>query len=178
MKWQILLEIKYSEFSKLSKVLDSDNKLTLTDENGSYYLSCSDFELLTSVADVHRPATELLQRISAVAMIRFPGFPLLKADVISQVDEHGKRKHGIALSAHIYCDNSDVYLELEGGQDVVHDFKSESWLTLAEQDDTVENVFRILASFKHNWINLYKIYEIVEKDAGSENIKKWVTKKN
>jgi len=176
MKWQIRLEIKTSEFKKLCNLLNSNNKWSLTEENGSYYLSCSDFESLTSVADVYGPATKLLQDISAIAMIRIQGFPPLKADVIAQVDEHGKRKHWFSLSADLYCDNSDVDLELEGGQDFIPDFKPEPWLTLKEQDDIVKNVFRIWYSFEHNWINLYKIYEIVNKDAG-ENIKTWVTEK-
>lgn len=66
------------------------------------------------------------------------------------------------------------------GQDIIRNLEFESWRKLAEEDEIVKNVFRQFRDFEHNWINLYKVYEIVKKDAGKKNkidrIKQWIDK--
>jgi hypothetical protein len=41
-----------------------------------------------------------------------------------------------------------------------------AWLPLAFSDDAVANVFRILSSGALDWVNLYRIFEIVAASAG------------
>ncbi|MEG4235702.1 hypothetical protein QUA40_27100 [Microcoleus sp. Pol11C3] len=102
--------------------------------------------------------------------------------MIYEVDEEGKRHGQRALSATINVGSScSVSIQLEGGQDIIPISEFESWMKLAEEDEIVKNVFRQITDFEHNWINLYKVYEIVKKDAGRKNkidrIEQWITKK-
>jgi hypothetical protein len=73
-------------------------------------------------------------------------------------------------------DSSSFSIQLEGGQDIIPILEFESWMKLAEEDEIVKNVFRQITEFDHNWINLYKVYEIVEKNAGKKKIEQWITK--
>ena len=177
MKWLVLLEdVKKSDFDNLSNLRRSSDEFSLITENSEYYLTSSHWESLTNTSDVHGEATKLLEDISAVAMIHFTGFPLLKPDIICQVDEEGKRQRWVALSATISVDSSSFSIQLEGGQDIIRNLEFESWRKLAEEDEIVKNVFRQITDFEHNWINLYKVYEIVNKDAGKKKIEQWITK--
>ena len=97
--------------------------------------------------------------------------------MIYEVDEEGKRHGRRALSATINVGSScSVSIQLEGGQDIIPIFEFDSWRKLAEEDEIVENVFRLFREFDRNWINLYKVYEIVEKNAGKKKIEQWIIK--
>ena len=182
MKWLVLLDVKKSDFDNLSNLLRSSDEFSLMAEKGEYYLTSSRWESLINHSAVHLEATKPLQDISAIARIHFTRFPLLKPDIICEVDEEGKRKRWVAGSATINVGSScSVSIQLEGGQDIIPILDFESWRKLAEEDEIVKDVFRQFREFDHNWINLYKIYEIVNKDAGKKNkidrIEQWITKK-
>ena len=181
MKWLVLLEdVKKSDFDNLSNLLRSSDEFSLMAENGEYYLTSSRWESLTNHSAVYLEATKPLQDISAIARIHFTRFPLLKPDIICEVDEEGKRQRWVAGSATIRVDSSSFSIQLEGGQDIIPILEFESWMKLAEEDETVKQVFRQFRYFEHKWINLYKVYEIVKKDAGKKNkidrIEQWITK--
>ena len=177
MKWLVLLEdVEKSDFDNLSNLLRSSDEFSLITDNSKYYLTSSRWESLTNHSAVYWEATKPLRDISAVARIKFTDFPLLKPDIIREVDEEGKRKRWVALSATISVDSSSFSIQLEGGQDIIPILEFESWMKLAEEDEIVKNVFRQITEFDHNWINLYKVYEIVEKNAGKKKIEQWITK--
>jgi len=177
MKWLVLLEdFEKSDFDNLSNLLRSSDEFSLITDNSKYYLTSSRWESLTNHSAVYWEATKPLRDISAVARIKFTDFPLLKPDMIYEVDEEGKRHGRRALSATISVDSSSFSIQLEGGQDTIPILEFESWMKLAEEDEIVKNVFRQITEFEHNWINLYKVYEIVNKDAGKKKIEQWITK--
>jgi len=174
MKWLVLLDVKKSDFDNLSNLLRSSDEFSLITENSEYYLTSSRWELLTNLSAVYWEATKRLQYISAVARIQFTDFPLLKPDMIYEVDEEGKRHGRRALSATINVGSScSVSIQLEGGQDIIPILEFDSWMKLAEEDEIVKNVFRQITEFEPNWINLYKVYEIVQNDAGKKKIQQW-----
>lgn len=178
MKWLVLLEdVKKSDFDNLSNLLRSSDEFSLITENSKYYLTSSRWESLTNESDVYWEATKPLQHISAVARIQFTDFPLLKPDIICEVDEEGNLHRRVALSATIRVDSSSFSIKLEVGQDIIPILEFESWMKLAEEDEIVKNVFRLITEFEPNWINLYKIYEIVKKDAGKKKIEQWTKNK-
>jgi hypothetical protein len=178
MKWLVLLDVKKSDFDNLSNLLRSSDEFSLMAENGEYYLTSSRWESLTNVSDVYLEATKPLRDISAVARIKFTDSPLLKPDMIYEVDEEGKRHGRRALSATINVGSScSVSIQLEGGQDIIPILEFDSWMKLAEEDEIVKNVFRQITEFEPNWINLYKVYEIVQNDAGKKKIQQWTKNK-
>ena len=99
MKWLVLLDVKKSDFDNLSNLLGSSDEFSLSTENSEYYLTSSRWESLTNHSAVYWEATKPLRDISAVARIKFTDFPLLKPDMIYEVDEQGKRHGRRALSA-------------------------------------------------------------------------------
>ncbi|MEG4499852.1 hypothetical protein QUB05_22235 [Microcoleus sp. F10-C6] len=177
MKWLVLLEVKKCDFDNLSNLLRSSDEFSLITENSKYYLTSSRWESLTNESAVYGEATKGLKHISAVARIQFTDFPLLKPDIICEVDEEGKLHRRVAGSATIMLPPASFSIQLEGGQDIIHNLEFESWMKLAEEDEIVKNVFRQITDFEHNWINLYKVYEIVNKDPGKKKIEQWTKDK-
>jgi len=171
-----------SVVDNLSNLLDSSEEFSLITENSKYYLTSSHWESLTNPSDVLSEATKLLEYISAVAKIYFPGFERLKPDYICEVDEEGKRHNRVELLVVTMAVLDSFSIKLEGGQDIIPILGFDSWRKLAEEDKIVKDVFRQFREFDHNWINLYKIYEIVKKDAAGEinkkidRIEQWITK--
>jgi len=101
--------------------------------------------------------------------MHFPGFRLLKPDIIYQVDEEGKRHRWVEIKSTIMSAQSDASIQLEWGQNRTHNLELVSWMKVAEEDEIVKNVFRKVTKFDRNWVNLYKVYEIVKKNAGKKN---------
>jgi hypothetical protein len=159
----------------------SDEFSLLITGKSKYYLTSSHWESLTNTSEVVVKATKVLQYITAVARIHFTDFPLLKPDNICEVDEEGKRHNRVELL--VRDPLTPVYIKLEGGEDIIPILEFDSWRKLAEKDETVKNVFRLFRKWdRRNWSDLYKVYEIVDKDAGKINkkihrIKQWITKK-
>lgn len=171
-----------SDVDNLSNLLASSDEFSLIiTKNSKYYLTSSHWKSLTNTSDVLFEATKLLQYISAVGMIHFTYFPLLQPYAIREVDEKGKRHNRVELLVKIMLALTSFSIKLEGSQDIIPILEFDSWKKLAEEDEIVKNVFRLFREFEHNWINLYKIYEIVKKDAGKKNnidrIEQWITKK-
>ena len=169
--------VNKSDVDNLSNLLASSDEFSLITENNKYYLTSSHWESLTNTSDVLSEATKLLEYISAVAMISFPGFPRLESDKIYEVDEEGKRHNRVELLVKILPLQDSFSIQLEGGQDIIPILEFDSWRKLAEEDEIVKDVFRQFREFDHNWINLYKIYEIVKKDAGKKKIEQWTKNK-
>jgi hypothetical protein len=172
-----VLAVRKSDVDNLSNLLRSSDEFSLITENRKYYLTSSRWESLTTTSDVLSEATKLLEYISAVAMIYFPGFPRLESDKICEVDEEGKRHNRVELLVKILRGLDSFSIQLEGGQDIIPILEFDSWRKLAEEDEIVKNVFRQFRDFEHNWINLYKAYEIVQNDAGKKKIEQWTKNK-
>ncbi|MEG3934239.1 MULTISPECIES: hypothetical protein [unclassified Microcoleus] len=177
-EFSLIIENSKEDYLTSSLLASSDEFSLIQEEISKYYLTSSHWESLTNTYDVLCEATKLLQYITAVARIHFTEFPLFKPDNIREVDEEGKRHNRVELL--VRDPLTRVYIKLEGGQDRIPILGFDSWRKLAEEDEIVENVFRLFREFDRNWINLYKVYEIVKKDAGKKNkidrIEQWITK--
>jgi hypothetical protein len=69
----------------------------------------------------------------------------------------------------IMSEKSGASIQLELGQDRRHNLELVSWMKVAEEDEIVKNVFRKVTEFEPNWVNLYKVYGSVNKNAGRKN---------
>ncbi|MBD1907234.1 hypothetical protein NDI37_08275 [Funiculus sociatus GB2-A5] len=178
MKWLVLLEGKESHLRSLTQLLRSP-EWSVIKEEGSYYLSSSRFDLLTDDIEMYACATELLTLINGVAMFYFGDFKPFTLDVIVRVDENGKRHPEVLLSAIWTIEGFGFDIEGDESEDFYqHPSDLETWATIADQDEKVKKVFRIWTKREHDWVNLYKIYEVVQDDVGSRITEDgWATKK-
>ncbi|MEM1169194.1 MAG: hypothetical protein AAGJ08_09025 [Cyanobacteria bacterium P01_H01_bin.35] len=182
MKYRILLRITGFQFLDLSKFLSSCNEYSLIEEDGRYYLVHSSFELMNSLEQVYKWGQDNLENISGLAMLYFSGFPILQPDVVCEIDETGKQTCEHNLKAH--CNIVDpirllIDVEIQGkGQYLPFEYHVKDLLLLTKEDEQVKKVIHLLTSYEHNFINLFKIYEIIQGEVGSKITDDgWVTKK-
>lgn len=177
-KWLVLLEGKESHLESLTDLLRSPEWSVLKEE-GSYYLSYSRFDLLTDEVQMCACATELLNLINGAAMFYFEDFKPFTLDVLVRVDEDGKRHRECLLSATWTIEGFGFDIEWDESEDFYqHPSDLEAWITIAEQDEKVKKVFRIWTKCEHDWVNLYKVYEVIQDDVGRRIIEDgWATKK-
>ncbi|MGD1712346.1 hypothetical protein [Dapis sp. BLCC M172] len=183
MKYRILLRITGFQFLDLSKFLSSCNEYSLIEEDGRYYLVHSSFELMNSLEQVYKWGQDNLENISGLAMLYFSGFPVLQPDVVCEIDETGKQTCEHNLKAH--CNIVDpirllIDVEIQGkGQYLPFEYHVQDLLLLTKEDEQVKKVIHLLTSYEHDFINLYKIYDIIKDEVGGKKSKKiegWVTR--
>lgn len=178
MKWLVLLEGREFYLCYLSKLLDSP-ELRVIEDHGSYYLSSSHFDAMLDDDDVYFCAKVHLQSIKEVATVCFGEIVYIKSNVVVKIDEDGKRHRYVGISSNINC-GEGADMSINCGQEehfVQESIKFKNWMTLQKQSDKVVKVLHILNSYEHNWVNLYKVYEIIEGEVGSKITKDgWASK--
>jgi len=176
-EFRLIIENSKEDYLTSSLLASSDEFSLIEEISKKYYLTSSHWESPTNTSDVLSEATKLLEYISAVAKIYSRGFPRLGREHICEVDEEGKRHNRVELLVKILPGLDSFSIPLEGGQDIIPILEFDSWRKLAKEDERVKNVFRLFRDFEHDWINLYKVYEIVYQDAGRTKIEQWTNKK-
>lgn len=181
MEWIVEVVGESSDLEELSRSLDSP-ELRLTQEGQSFFLRSTDFKSLKSADDVRNNATEILSLINGAARLALRmRKPLVVGNVV-KVNDDGKRSIFVSLSATMSL-RGNTCVSITRADGTVEQFRQanpiSSWIEIAQHDKNVAKVLRLLAG-THDWVNLYRIYEVIEDDVGGKhNIesKGWATKK-
>jgi hypothetical protein len=75
-----------------------------------------------------------------------------------------------------------VFLQIKHGDDTIENRdpvidELKEWVGIAARDTNAAKVLRLLGGYPHDWINLYKVFEIVEKEVGEDIVHNWITRK-
>jgi hypothetical protein len=164
-EWLVRLEGNMFDLQELP-VLFSSPKATVLEEDGNYYLKSTDFNSLTDAGDVLATANRLLQILNGAAALHLENFLAVQIHPsVIGIDQDGER-HRFGFG---YGTGRPVLKSTQQPARV------ESWIALAGQSENVADALRFFC--EQNWINLYKIYEIVRDDVGDLHRCGWVTKK-
>lgn len=181
MEWIVEVVGESSDLEELSRSLDSA-ELRLTQEGQSFFLRSMDFNSLKSADDVRNNATEILSLINGAARLALRMRKPLVVGNIVKVNDGGKRRIFASLSATMSL-RGNICVSITRADGTVEQFRQAdpipSWIEVAQHDKNVAKVLRLFAG-THDWVNLYRIYEVIEDDIGGKhNIesKGWATKK-
>lgn len=155
---------------------------TISEEDGMYYWSSSQFEALATVAEVDKCAARLLPTLNGLVKLPFinadelakPG-ELAKAGRIKFVDDQGQEVTQVILSASIHGSGTFTIHEDEDSQREA----KRRWLKIvkksleAEESSPVDHVLSYYGR-EANWHNLYDIYEIVRSNCDTNQFKEWM----
>jgi hypothetical protein len=139
--------------------------------DGSYFLEASAFEALGTGPEVHAAARRLVTRINGIARLRNASFRAVEigAHVKEDPDDGDPRQHAVILA-------SAVEVRAKVGAVIVKTGEQEPrppppgsqptdrWQQAAASDPDVQEVIA-LWSGPHDWVHLYKMYEIVRNRA-------------
>ncbi len=164
-EWLVALQGHPADLQELSDQFPSA-ALNVRREGERYFLRAPEkFEGLTEAGDVREQATELLFLLSGIAnLYAGAGETVTPGAVIRQHDDGSRHLFSQATS------RVRVRASVRIGTKSTDPTVSESWLTMAQQDDKVLDALRFFQE-DASWWSLRKAYEVIEKDEFSQQSK-------
>lgn len=182
MEWLVHITGDSSDLEDLSKSLSSSELSIIKDEK-EFVLKSTDFNFLKDAKDVKNKASEILDLVNGAARLDLGMRKPLSVAHVIKVKDDGTRVVFVEVSATVTV-TSRVTASVVGVDGTVQEVRQASpipsWVALAQHDENVAKVLRLFGTGIHDWVNLYRIYEVVENDIGSiSNIVKkgWATGK-
>lgn len=182
MEWLVEMQGDKSDLQDLGKSLSSP-ELCITKDGDNFVLKSTRFERFTNVDDVRSMACELLSLINGAAKLALDMRERLTIRAIVRVKDDDTRSTFICLSNDITVRGS-IGVSIVSPTGVVEEIHQADpipdWVRIGQQDEKVFKVLQLLGSMSDDWVNLYRMLEIVQEDVGG--IKKiqdegWATKR-
>ena len=168
MKWKVLIIGDLFDLDELSKSLVDDN-LKLINQDNSFFLESNQFENFNSDKEVFSRVQELLPILSGATRLSLRGKLPLKIDCIIRIHSDGHEDEYKYLNDSISLRGSVVYKTSnpDGTMKIIRPADNiPNWLSLSQKDQKVATVLRLIGNYNYDWVNLYRIYEIIENDVG------------
>jgi hypothetical protein len=182
MEWQVLLTGDEYDLSELPRSLGGPDLMIEKGEDG-FTLKWSGMEDLTEVSAVRDKAHEIIGLLDGAARIvlgtrvsiGFGGVALIRPD--------GSRVHYASGSATTRTGArvSSVTLRHDDGTEEVFNLADPAaeWVRIGLSDRVVADVLRLVALKPLDWVNLYRILEVIGEDVGGRHGisgRRWATK--
>jgi hypothetical protein len=169
-EWLVGLTGDRFDLEELATYLRSPD-YTVVELEGRYYLKSPSFGPLAGAEEIRQAAIEVLQVVNGFGKLLLTGHfqPVGIAD-LNRVSEDGRRDVWVLPSA------LDLRLRLmpvnattgDSTPDVRLPTLLESWLTTALGHRRVADAVRYFGSTGPRWVNLSKVYDVIEEDVGGE----------
>jgi hypothetical protein len=182
MKWEVQISGDVHDLGELAKSLTNDN-LRIIERDGQFFLETIRFSELTTSEEVTAATSDLLPMLTGASRLSLGGRTPIQIANIAKVREDGSRSLFVKVQEEIHVRHtvslgitkSDGSIEVVNPADKVPD-----WINAASKCPNVAKALRLLGTHEHDWVSLYRLYEVIEADVGG--IKKitsegWATTK-
>jgi len=182
MEWFVQITGDNFDLEELSKSLQSPQVCIIREEQG-FFLKSTDFNFLNDTKDVKRTALELLSLINGSARLTLGMRKPLEMAHIIRINDDKTRHIFIEISDTVNIRASTTILTVtkDGtSKEIRQSDIITNWLSIAKRDSNVAKVLRLFGIGTHDWISLYRVFEVIEEDVGGvSNIKKqgWAAEK-
>jgi len=184
MEWFVDLIGENQDLEELSKSLTSE-KLCISKGDQGFILKSESFKLLQDQNAVLNKAKELIAYLNGAARMVLGMRKSITIGGVNRLNENGAKDIFICLEDAIHIHSRVGAVVVSVGKDgQVHEFHQADiipdWIAITEKNENVAKVLRLFGVGSYDWVDLYRIYEIIGDDmGGSNNIvnKQWATKK-
>lgn len=184
MNWQVQVIGEAADLDMLSASI-SGAGVSIVKRDKEYVLEAEAFAELESAQAVTQEAEKILTALSGSARLVLGSHTSLSAGAVYRVKEDGSRDifvslkpatmriRAMPLTATVTRANSTK--EVRHPADPIA-----KWLPLATTDEAVAKVLRLRNSDELGWVDLYRVYEVIEDNIGSSTIvaNGWATKRS
>jgi hypothetical protein len=175
MDWYVRVKGRDFELNRLAKIFKSE-EACLEVEGGSvnqFILRSNAFFELTKSHEVLKKAKEIIEKLNGIGNLTIDFFNSIECEAVIRIAEDGSKHGSVFLASSITIRDELEVKDLD--EDGVS--TQERWLRLSYTDEHVQKVIRLLNYGLDNWVNLYRILEVIEGDLGvSISDKGWVSK--
>jgi len=182
MKWEVQVSGDEHDLRELAKSLTKDD-LRIIERKRDFFLETIRFSDLTTPEEVTAVTSDLLPILTGATRLSLGGRTPLQIANIVKVREDGVRHIFVSLSDTIHVRDT-VSLEItrsDGSIEVVNPAdKVPGWINAAFKNTNVAKALRLLGTDEHDWVSLYRLYEVIESDVGGIDkiaSEGWATKK-
>jgi len=159
------------DLQELSKSLNSP-ELCISQEDQKYVLKSSNFDQLKNAVDVRKRAEEILSLLNGTAKLALGTQQPLTIDAIVEIRDDGKKATVLFLSNTVHGGSSTSTSTKTDNGKVQENHPADpipNWIRTAQTDKNVAEIFQVIGTSVLNWINLYKVYEIIKSDVGGKD---------
>lgn len=168
MKWEVQINGDLLDLKELSKSL-VDDELRVFVRDGNYFLESNRLEGIANQEEVNSLAADILEMLTGAIRLSLGGRTPLRVINISMVSPGGDKTIFVTLSDTIRIMDT-IGFEIkhsDGLNEAIHPAHSvPGWIKAALTDTSVAKALRLLGKSEYNWVNLYRLYEVIENDVG------------
>jgi len=164
------VQLKGDDFAlgELSKSLTSP-ELCIVQENEKFMLKSSDFNQLANADEVRTKAEETLCLVNGSARLALGARNPITVVHVFKIDDDGRRTNFVSVPDTAHGRNS-ISKTIKGSNGAVEEIHQADfipgWINIAQNDANVAKVLRLLSKSTNDWVNLYRVYEVVRDDVG------------
>jgi hypothetical protein len=181
MNWEVQIMGDVADLKELSKCL-TDNELRVEELNGQFFLRSIRFDNLATPEDITYESTDILALLTGSTRLALGGKTPIYIANIARIRDDGGRDIFVTISETVHA-RDFIGLEIHRENGTVEVFhpahKVPEWLKIGFSDVKVAKALRLFGISEHDWVSLYRVYEVIEEDVGGiEEItgKGWATK--
>lgn len=182
MEWYVGIKGDNFDLEDLSKSLNSP-EYCITKKGEDYILKSTHFNSLEKEDDVRNKAKEILSLINGSAWLFLKMREPLEEVRVCRINDDGKIKCSVVFSDSFRArDRFKVHLITKDGevQEIDQADPISEFIATSQHEENVATVLKLLGDHPKDWVNLYRILEVVGDDVGGTRKiakKGWATKK-
>jgi len=168
MKWEVCITGDESALKELTK-LCNENALCINKRSGKYFLESNHFDKLESKNEVKKVATEIISSLCGATKLIYGAKDPIKYSHTKKIDDYGKKTIYKELSGVISFSGSVEKKVFDSEGNIISVEPADAIPTivkLALKDINVSDALRLYGNKNLDWVNLYRLLEIVVKDVG------------
>lgn len=176
MTWKVELAGDSAELSTLLKSLSDSNEMKISNDGERYFLTSANFRDSDEAKTIKQKAERIIVILNGACRLLLDSRDSIKISVVERINSDGQpEKHVFPEPATIHFRTISPSLQKRYADGTVEEFHPadpmKEWGPLALNDEKVETVLTIVSNAPLDWINLYKIDEIISQDVGgTDNI--------
>lgn len=168
MEWYVRILGNNLDLQELSKSLNSP-ELGIFQEGQEFILKSTNFNQLKSAVEVRKRAEEILSLLNGTTKLALGTQQKLIIDAVVEIPDDGKKVTVLFLSDTLPVGSSTSTSTKTDNGKVQENHSADpipNWIRTAQTDKNVAEIFQVLGTSVLNWINLYRVYEIIKSDVG------------
>lgn len=167
-EWRVKLQGEIDDLRDLSQLL-TGAELNIVENDDAFYLNSAAFEPITEASDMRVQVQRHLDSINGAAKLQFGSFAPVGIGGIARVDEHGKVTHYLFAEGVLFSRGrmgvANLTVTTASGEVLPPPPTFiEAATAAANQHEVVADALRFFLD--SNWVNLFKVYELIEEDLG------------
>jgi hypothetical protein len=183
MNWEVEIAGDGTDLTELSKCF-TDIDFHIEEKDGQFLLTSTRFDSLSTYEEVASASADMLSLLTGSSRLALGGRIAITVAGIARIRTDGGRDIFMSLADTVLI-RDFIDLEIRNGDGSIEVFRPAhevpQWVKLGFSDQKVAKALRLIAASELDWVNLYRLYEVIEEDIGGmEGIvkAKWVTKES